>query len=241
MNDRVFLALPRSGQVEPESRLSAYVTCTQSKQFQLGVDDEMSSALTLNFNTMWSKFLSSYYQYFAMLHADVYPNGPWIDILAECLRLHNGDIVHAVCAIKDERGLTSTAIGDPVDPWRPVRRISMQEVVNLPPVFALEDLGLLLYKGDRCLLPNTGCMLIKRGEWCNNFCFTVQNRIICTDGKYKAQFEPEDWNLGRYAHSKGLRVLGTTLVKTQHYGRAAFDNHTSWGNWKYDEAAASEM
>jgi len=239
---RVLLSLPRCGQVEPESRFSGLGGGWHGDHFHVFTLDNSNSALTWNFNNAWCEFLNGDYAYFGMLHSDIAVSGPWINALADALNERDAGIAHMVMAIKDERGLTSTAIGDPGDPWRPVRRITANELMGLPLVFDVHDLSYLQYRGERCLLPNTGCMLVKRGDWCEKFPgFEIRNRLIEVDGKRHAQFEPEDWNFGRWAANNGVRVIGSRQCETTHFGRFGFKNNYSWGAWKFDEDARGEM
>ncbi len=243
--ERVLLALPRhTGQVEDESRLSAYLS-TQRTDWQITIDSNVNSALCLNFNAMWCRFLNEGYEWFAMLHSDVYAQGPWMDILRDSLERRGAAVASGVSAIKDSRRLTSTAIGNPKDPWQPSRRITVFELKNLPAEFTNDECSHLLYRSEhRCLLGNTGCMLVKRGDWVNDFPgFNTQNRIVlCPVTKKRiAQFEPEDWNLHRYLANNGLGAVVTQQVRIDHYGRYSYDNYTVGTGWVYDEEAKEQM
>lgn len=238
---KVFMALPRHGQVEPESQVAAFLTATmRPERVNVVCKLQPSSLLAYGFNQSYCEFLNDpSYDYFGMLHADVYPQQVgWLDLLMNLLDDGQGDIIHAVCAIKDDRGLTSTAIGTIQDKWR-VRRLTITELHAMPVSFDVEDVTRALCVGSAdqyCLLPNTGCLLMKRGEWCTRFPgFTINDEIVkLNETLYVPRVEPEDWNLGRWAAANKVRVLGTRAVVTQHMGRASYGTHEPWGKWSTD-------
>jgi hypothetical protein len=80
------------------------------------------------------------------------------------------------------------------------------------------------------LLPNTGCILIKLGDWIDNFPgFEVRDRLATINGIRIAQTISEDWNFGYWAERNGLKVAGTRAVVTEHWGRAPYPSNQSWG------------
>lgn len=237
MKPVVFLGLPRLGQVEPESCVAAFVTGA-SDRFSVMAQPYQSSLLAGGFNALFCQFLNGMYPYFALLHADVYPHSTWIDTMIDAMEKRNCSVIHACVAIKDNRGLTSTAVGDPEDPWN-ARRLTTREVCALPEVFNIADVTRLVgppFPKNPCLLPNTGCMILKRGEWCSTFPgFTITDRIVRNGLTASAETEPEDWAFGRWCAKNSLMVLGTRLVKVEHFGRASYPNNEGWGSWRVDE------
>ncbi len=237
MKPKVFLGLPRLGQVEIESAIGAFVHATEDK-CEVTIEPKNSSLLAFGFNNLWCQFLNGTYDYFALLHADIHPDGPWLDVLIE--QLKGADAVHAVVAIKDNRGLTSTAIGSKNDGFSPSRRLTVREVQSLPDTFSLGDIQRLLpgpLPPDPCLLPNTGVFAVRRRSWCYDFPgFTINDSIaVDSNGLRYARAEPEDWGFGRWAAKKGLVVKGTSLIKTTHFGRASYVNYVGWGEWDQDK------
>lgn len=237
---KVFLGLPRLGPVEPESRQAAFVFASNDK-CEVTIQDRNSSLLAYGFNGLYCQFLNGDWDYFALLHADILPFGYWLDTLIEDLEASKADVIHAVVAIKDERNITSTAVGNEKNFMAPSRRVAVAELPSLPPVFGIEDLLRLYGKqvpSFPCLLPNTGVLLMKRGTWMQRFPgFTITDALIKKpDGTFEAMVEPEDWFLGRWASANGVKVMATQNVKTVHFGRWAFRNDTpGWGTQKQDE------
>jgi precorrin-6B methylase 2 len=84
-------------------------------------------------------------------------------------------VLGVVAPIKDQRGVTSTALAhDDGDTWRVHCRLTMQEVYRLPETFTSEDVG-------RPLLVNTGCGSAGSTEaWARKVHFTINDRI-CFD------------------------------------------------------------
>src|SRR6266404_8904723 len=106
---RVFLAVPcyhglESGAVASligASRRAHVTACVQPY-----------SVLPTNFNRLWCDALNSRgeqgWTHFAMLHSDVEAEPGWLDTLIAEQQRVQADMVSAVIAIKDGRGLTST-------------------------------------------------------------------------------------------------------------------------------------
>ena len=164
---------------------------------------------------------------FAMIHSDVAPaEAGWLDALHEQMLEHKADVLSVVAPIKDERGLSSTAVDDTGNLWRP-RRLTMKELKGLPPVFTSADVG-------APLLINTGLMVVKFGSWCDRICFTVRDMIEKgPDGLRRAMAQSEDWDFSRQCHCLGLKVAATRTLKLHHHGDYGWSNQGSWG-WETD-------
>ncbi len=179
--------------------------------------------------------------HFAMLHHDVCPEDGWLEILMEELLAHDADLVSAVVPIKDNLGLSSTAIDDPRDHFNVERRVTMTEVHRLPPTFSSKDCGY----PDRMLLVNTGCFVCRFDQnWrFPPFRFHIDDVIVHRDGSdgrgpggYRAEVAPEDWNFSRHVQRAGGKVLATRKVLLTHAGGVAYTNQEPWGQFKVDEA-----
>jgi hypothetical protein len=171
--------------------------------------------------------------YFAMLHDDVTPAQGWLDQLIDDLEESGADVMAAVVPIKDQLGLTSTAIDDPDDPFNVFRRITMAELMRLPEVFTAADCGY----PDRFLLANTGCWVCRFDrDWRFHVRFTIDDQIVLKDGRYCAEVAPEDWNFSRDVQHLGGKVACTRRVKVAHAGKIDFTNDHVWGEWKHDHA-----
>ncbi len=241
----VLLAAPRYGPCEREVE-AAIVRQATGGRFSTFTIDMPGSALPWGFNKCWSEWVNDPKpkDYFVMLHSDVYPTeGGWVDVLIDALEEAKVDIMHAVVAIKDERGLTSTALGD-LDPFNRVRRVTTTELSKLPDLFLVDHVWKSLggeWPDPFHLLPNTGCMAVKLGGWCWEFPgFHFLDRLIDHPDEVGkdlggrrprrlAQFSPEDWNFGRWLAENGLKVGGTRRLKVSHFGRHGFANWIAWG------------
>ena len=195
------------------------------------IGQALTSILTFTFNTLWAGMLNLRKQdgitHLAMIHSDVVPAVGWLDVLmAEMMRL-DAAVVSAVVPIKDERGLTSTALDVTGDPWMP-RRLTMAEVYcDFPETFNHPD-----------LLLNTGLWLCRFDEpWVEKVWFEQQDRIaVNTDGTYFAQTKSEDWQFSRRLRELGLgdRIYATRKVPLMH-DDAKYVNSHPWGTWTKDE------
>lgn len=171
---------------------------------------------------------------FAMLHADMAPEGFWLDKLVEILEAKQADLVSVINAIKDERGLTSSGVAKVGEPWRPWRRFTMRQLAAWPKTFNAEDIGF----PEMALLHNTGCWIAdvrkpvfhqEDEHGCLRAFFTIRDRVIRVKGKWKPQVEPEDWFFSRRLHELGASTFVTREVITNHCGFAAFRNTADWG------------
>lgn len=234
----VLLGLPRLGQVEAESALSAYVHATS--QHRVKVIQHNSSLLANGFNVLFTAFMNDpSHEYFVLHHADIFVTTPnWLDVMIGQLEEYHGDVIHAVSPIKDSRGLTSTAVGNVEFKWG-ARRLTLKEAHLLPVTFDTEDVLRLPgpWLPNSHLLPNTAVLVIKRRNWIYEFPgFCITDGIVKSEGTYSPVVEPEDWAFGRWCAANFVRVLGTTAVELEHYGRVPFVNKASWGHWSVDEA-----
>lgn len=235
MKQSVFLSLPRLGSPEFENGVAAFVTATDDK-FDVTVDPRCSSLLAFGFNQSFCRFANGAFDHFVMLHADHGPANGWLDVL---LREMDGyGVMHAVAAIKDGRGLTSTALGDADDDFSLIRRITTKELFGLPETFDYGDCAKVLGYGSStgCLLPNTGVMAVRRAGFpFDRFDgFGIRDRIDVVDGKLSPRVAPEDWRFGRWCALNGVRVGGTRKIVTHHFGRADFNTSQPWGDWETD-------
>lgn len=210
------------------------------------------SLLASNFNQLWCWALNDAHQgkrvdYFAMLHDDIGPMqcGPteyWLDILIDELEENNLDVLGVAVPIKDQRGITSMAVGrgsEDDDGWLPHCRLSMHDVYQLPQTFTSEDLG-------RPIWLNTGCWVCKfNPDWAEMVHFEIRDRIVWNESvkRYQAQTIPEDWHFSQQLHEIGtgpsahlpkLRIGCTTKVKLRHKGDIDFHNMHAWGTCKID-------
>lgn len=229
--ESVFLALPSRGSVITPLATALFKT---GKTNVYGIRSHSCSLLTLTFNSLWCMALNERANgitHFAMIHDDVWPVGDaWLDDLMREHRACGADVTSVTIPIKDDRGLTSTAILH--RPTRRMKRLTMTEVCSLPPTFDATSFG-----AECVILPNTGlwvCDFTK--PWVEDVCFTMRDRIFKgIDNKWVPQCFGEDWGFGVQLAEHGLRVCATSAVKVAHQGKFDFPNFEPWGGWKEDK------
>jgi hypothetical protein len=224
---RVFLALPNNHHIANESWQSALEA--GRSDLWIYTYREESSLLAHCFNRCLVKCHKvGGFDYFALLHADMQAERGFLGVLVDEMERHDLDALHAVVPIKNTSGLTSTAVAYSDDEWSVPRRITVRELADLPQTFTIEDLQEHYDADAKVLLPNTGCLMLRCGEWLSDFPgFSIQDRII--EGGAKTEVVPEDWNFGFWAARNDVRVGGTKAVKISHWGRWAFCNNEQWG------------
>lgn len=209
--------------------------------YERHMDDVNSSLLADGFNQLWCSALNSRNQgitHFAMQHADLDPDKYWLDTLLAEMEKKGVDIISVVVPIKDQRGLTSTAIGWANDPWSVARRLTLYETQFLPQTFTTEDVVSqfpdIVPPGGR-LLMNTGLWVCKLGDWSERCHFEICNRIVKIDGKFYRQVIPEDWNFSRMAYEAGAKIACTSAVKVTHYGNGGYTTRGDVYGEKFDK------
>lgn len=237
---KVLLGVPHPGRLFADAAMVIHTRSSAQPGVNLTVRLHQTSLLANGFNSVWATALQGDYTHFAMLHADIRPEPYWVDTLLRELRSTGADLVSAVMPIKDERGLTSTAIGHPGTCWSPYRRLTMQEIMQLPATFTAADAGY----PDMPLLVNTGCWLadLRNPKWKETdeegqlkCYFTIRDRILKTENGYICHTQPEDWFFSAKMHENGLRAVATRKVQAGHYSDFAWPNYAPWGTWAVDE------
>lgn len=231
----VMLAMPHNGNVAFGAAEGVF---RPSRQHDIILANHQTSLLALGFNTLLCQAMNAYEKgeitHLAFLHADVAPESWWIDKLMDVIEEKEADFVSVVTPIKDSRGLTSTAIGLPDEPWYPMRRLTMHEVHQFPETFDAKDIG---YE-DEILLHNSGCWIAdlrsdifrqtnEDGSLCAHF--TLRDLVAKVDGEWRAYSESEDWFFSRRLHELGARTFATRAVMLNHVGNFHFPNHMPWG------------
>lgn len=232
MKTRVFIGQPYGGWIEPESDYAARHASFIKEEVSCKLVRVHESCLVARgFNTCLALCLQEGgFDYFALLHSDLAPVSGWVDVMLGEMNRIGADVIHASAAIKNTVGRTSTAVAYSDDEWDPVRQITTTELQQLPMTFDAETLRECYDPEILRLLPNTGCILMRVGDWLDEFPgFEVRDRLIWRDGKRMAATVPEDWNFGHWADRNGLKVAGTRAVATDHYGRAAYPSTQAWG------------
>jgi hypothetical protein len=168
-----------------------------------------------------------------MLHADLHPTAEsWCDILVEEMERVGSDFMGVVSPIKNELGLTSTAIGGSTR-WINERRLTMKEVMSLPSTFSIKDVN----TSSKYLLINSGCMCIDlRAPWVEKILFNIQDMLWRDEnGHFDCITASEDWLFSRDAIDNGAVVYATRKIPLIHHGINTWNNQEEWGTWEYDE------
>ncbi len=236
------LGFPHNGSMVPDAMFSL----TQaSRKIDTKVNFAASSLLCQNFNQLWCSALndSPRPDLFALHHADLCAPPGWLDVLTDEMIDRGADMMGTVVAIKDARGLTSTAVLD--SETSRLRRLTIRESAELPETFGIEDIHKAWsLPGDvsrYVLCLNSGLWVCRMGkaEWCERVCFTIGDRIDKSDeGKFIPRVFSEDWLFSAALSPMGLKVMCTRKVGVIHFGWAPFGSggrHRPWGQMEHDE------
>jgi GT2 family glycosyltransferase len=169
--------------------------------------------------------------HFCLLHDDVVPEPLWLDKMMEIMADQEADVLAAVIPIKDDKGLTSTALDLPVgegDPhWR-VKRLTLSEIYS-----SYES----TFTHEKILL-NTGLMLVDlRKPWAEKVWFAFEDQIIPDpkkSGDFMAVGISEDWFFSRKARELGAKLYATREISVTHTGSRDYSNSSAWGSLKED-------
>ncbi len=196
-----------------------------------------SSLLNHCFNNLWSclhnlRKQGHAFTHWALLHDDILPEPGWIKTLIDEMERTDADFIQALAPIKDDRGLTSTAMyGD--DIWD-FQRLTMRECMAMPETVTAAEIP------GKNLLLNTGCCVLRmKGEWVDNprkFAFETLERIDERDGEYIASVVSEDWLWTDKLRQAGAKLAFTRKVTLAHEGDHDFRNDSAWGRWDSDRA-----
>ena len=238
----VMLGIPTNGQSLTYGAAQGLFRATWKHRVQIAHKDK--SLLAACFNMLWCDALNAAeagtITHVAFLHADIAPCDGWIDILIAEMEAARASFCSAVSPVKDDRGLTSTGLGHPGLPWSPLRRFAIPEILAFPPTFDATMIG----HPDKVLLLNSGCWVadlrdpkffaVDEHDQARAF-FTINDRVVKTEGKWVHQVESEDWFLSRRLHELGIKTVATRKVSLKHVGLTAFPNDVAWGSQKCDE------
>lgn len=230
MQSTILLGAPSYGNIRPEA---GRATWRASKKHKVGVIPNQSSLLAHGFNQLLCQALNTKaekgWDKFALLHSDIAAQECWLDVLIEEMERVDADIISAVVPIKNDTGITSTAID-----YCPthVKRLTMKEIFDLPETFCATDTP---WPAQR-LLVNTGCMVFRLDRpWLLNptpVSFEISGTIVWDEEEkaYRASVDPEDWKLSRLLAARGCKVYATRKVKLEHWGEWGWGNDHVYGD-----------
>lgn len=244
---KVFVGTPYHTSIHPDT-IAATKQWATDDNLEVVVGRVCSSLLANGCNQLVVEALKAKADLFCLLHADMVPRfwrqlpgrGHWLDMLVRDLYANGLDALHVPAAIKDYRGITSTAIGRKAHAarWQHVKKLSLRELSLLPKVFTIADceakLDLTCFgrMEELCLLPNTGCLLVRLDKLREHRFpgFAFQDELHWdAEGNAVAATVPEDWWFGRWCAHEGLKVGGTTNLATTHVGPHEFVSDQDWG------------
>jgi hypothetical protein len=234
MSEEIVLAIgmPRRDNLASHAALLGLLNPVSRPTRVLSLELGPCSLLNHGFNRHWAAALNARDEigatHFAMIHSDVCPEYGWATVLLDELIERDADVVSAVIPIKDERGLTTTAVYDG-DPFV-LRRLTLTEIAQLPVTFSEADTS-------RKLLLNTGLWVCDlRKPWVDGWCFCSKERIVTNDkGRKVAEVSSEDWQFSHYLNEQGAKIYATSKVKVLHEGGTQFGNGEPWGAWTEDK------
>jgi len=230
MSRNLFVAMCKRGrQVEVYDAAVAHHLPSQTPDFFKQIVRTLvdSSLLTHGFNKAWSGCLTLRKKFglthFAMIHSDIAAKPGWADVLVQEMEANDADLISAVVPIKDDRGLTSTAL-DTGDEYSPTR-LTMKEIFDRPETFTEPN-----------LLVNTGLWVIRLDRpWAEHLLFRQQDQILkLPDGRFLARTNPEDWDFSRQVRRFGGKIFATRKTPLYHE-RPEFHNESAWGTWKTEQ------
>jgi len=244
----VFLTCPLyDGRLDAGAARSLWSTASQVHR--INVLPLGNSLLAANCNSLWCHALNqrvaSNLKWFAMLHSDIEPDYWWLDKLIAEAEKHDADLMSAIVPIKDDRGLTSTAIAQPDSQFRQFCRLTMRQVRHetFPDTFGIREAAEALEKlpdplrianvPREALLVNTGCVVCRIDRpWCEKVWFAMHDGIECVGGQWAPVQQSEDWVFARNVAEQGGKVMATKLVALAHKGSAPYYSTHVWGHAK---------
>jgi hypothetical protein len=235
----VFLGCPtHDGRLHAGAARGIYYT--PSKLHSVSPWIVQDSLLPTSCNNLLVSAISSSADWLAILHSDVDPEPNWIDALIHIAESHLADFVSAVVPIKDDRGVTSTAIAGTSNTGC-FARLTQSQVrhPSFPDTFGIMEAAEALcqlpneLRVVNCprifLLANTGCMIYRIAHWRPGVKFSNEDDIAVVGGRVEAVWQSEDWFFSRSIAERGGKVLATKSLRVRHWGTMAFDSHSIWG------------
>lgn len=236
---KIFIGIPtHKGEISAHTSISTLSGQSANHEVQaqiLGI-----SLLAKNFNMLWINAYTRRFDVFILLHSDIGItdiNSPWIDQLVDILLSTNSAVISVVSAIKNDDGVTSTALEMSKRSHHTLRRISIRELNKLPGIFYKSDVCKLFGISEQeagALLVNTGCMAMNlhwpwfEKRWPG---FRIDDKIVWSkSGEPKEFTTPEDWLNSRWMDENGFKYCATKLIRLEHYGIKPFPNYGEWGN-----------
>lgn len=238
---KIFVAVPMHkyeiSAATTSSLLSAGTTVKHDIQFCVhGI-----SLLARNFNYMFSMAYNDGFDYIFYIHSDIgvhSRNGlSWVDNIILRMQQSGAAVISTVVPIKNDLGVTSTAIQlSKISPY-PLKRLTVKQLgsIKQTPLIDRETVCRVMDLNPSdvgALLVNTGvmCMNLKEFDWTKWSGFNIFDKIVWnTKKKAKGFTIPEDWHLSIWLHSMGWPYYVSKELKVIHGGYNEYFNYGNWG------------
>lgn len=247
----VFLGCPRYTLSETDRSEAAHADIRRqaSASHRLTVCLLGSSLLAHGCNTLLQMALNgrdkNEWEWFAMIHGDVFPQAGWLDALIDEAGKVGADFLSAVVPLKNESGKTSTALAVSYDPSlnRECPRLTQRQLhhESFPRTFdvmacadALERLPepYRMSAPRVALLCNTGCFIVRIDrdwDW-TKVCFSMVDGLEVIEGQYRAKLFSEDWMFSLRVAQAGGAVFATSKINLAHRGNRDYRSNEQWGD-----------
>lgn len=249
----VYIGCPTYGEeINTGAATGITVTATNRDDVSVIPGFRSSSLIPGSCNVLWCDALNNYeagrLDYFVMLHADISPESFWLDKLLDIIERTGADMVSACVPIKDERGVTSTAIAS-ADYRTQFCRITQRQLwhPDFPETFDIDQAADALERlpGDLQIptVPrfglrlNTGCMIVRMSPVVATGSVYFENLDWIErkpDGKWRQRDVSEDWRFSQKVQDAGGKLVATRAVMVIHKGIAGFPNDKAWGSVESD-------
>lgn len=192
-----------------------------------------SSILGHCFNMLYTESYNMGCDVFAMCHADIQAEPSWLYAMVKQLS-DEYPVLATVLPIKDDRLMTSTAVGRTLEGNPNRKDIPKERVTYRIPlsefetdkVYTFDTLPEKIRSQGEFLCMNTGLWVMKlRQPWSHRVYFEMRSWTeLMEDGRLACGMLPEDWNFSRLLHILGVKVRVTTGIRAKHIGVKAWDN-----------------
>lgn len=224
---RVFLAMPTYDARCFAATAMAIAEASRDPALEIQRRAPMGSVLPSVFNMAWLEATENDFDYFAMIHADVWAQPGWLDRMIQILDETGSDLVSAVLRIKTHERLTSTGVDRR---GQPTVNLTVADIEKLPAVFGEDDVR-ELYADATTVLHNTGLFVARMcSPWVKEWRgFTMASTILREPKGARVVQNSEDWLMARdmAAMTPRPKVRIVSALRTLHYGTAFWSSPQS--------------
>lgn len=220
----VYVGIACYGNVMHQEILGKFIKASKTHGVVSHYLAQSYSILPRNFNKLLCQALNlrdKGVTHFLLWHSDILPQEDfYVDKMLQLMDKHDADILSVIVPLKDQTGITSTALVNPDDHYKPIRytlKQLMDKRNNIPATFTHPD-----------ILVNSGFMLIDiTNPWIEEIAFDFEEVIEKNkDGQFEAKGLSEDWHFSHLAKDLGAKIFATREIPVVHVG-----GQTWYGNW----------